>query len=142
MEKLKSVLNSELNRCVELLPNTDPTTEAYRTLLINADLLNDYLCDWFETCQYKEYRVPDRVGPKVVITPVAEPVVEEPAPAPAPGPAVSKEEVRAQLAEARLKGVNITALIEAVGASNLSGVDPARYGELQELARKAVEELG
>ena len=138
MEKLKSVLNSELSRCVELLPNTDPTTEAYFNLLRNADMLNTFSRYWFETCQCEEYRV----EPKVVITPVAEPVVEEPAPAPAPGPAVSKEAVRAQLAEARLKGVNITALIEAVGASNLSGVDPARYGELQELARKAVEELG
>ena len=61
-------------------------------------------------------------------------------PSPASGP--TKEEVRAALADARLKGLNISGLIAAVGASNLSGVDPARYPELLSRLADAIKVVG
>ena len=54
-------------------------------------------------------------------------------------PKYEKAQVREALANARLKGLNVANLIHEVGANSLSGVDPARYGELMDNLAKALE---
>lgn len=71
------------------------------------------------------------------------PVADAPAAETRPeAPKYTKEQVREALANARLKGVPVTGLIHSVGADNLSGVAPERYGELMESLQKALEDLG
>lgn len=57
-------------------------------------------------------------------------------------PKYEKAQVREALANARLKGLNVANLIHEVGANSLSGVDPARYGELMDNLAKALEGMG
>ncbi len=76
------------------------------------------------------------------------PVEEEPAPAteePAPveeEPAVDRVALRAALAEAKSKGVNLSELLRQFGVRKYSDVPDDKLAELDRLRREAVEALG
>lgn len=87
---------------------------------------------------------PDATADAPDVQPATEPATEsaatsEPA---AEQPKYEKAQVREALANARLKGLNVANLIHEVGANSLSGVDPARYGELMTNLAKALEGMG
>lgn len=87
---------------------------------------------------------PDTTADTPDVQPAPEPTTEsaatsEPA---SEQPKYEKAQVREALANARLKGLNVANLIHEVGANSLSGVDPARYGELMANLAKALEGMG
>jgi len=75
-------------------------------------------------------------------TPVDEPKEDEPAEEEA-GEYIKPEELRASLAEAKKKGVNISELISSLGAPNFSGLrdDQNKLRQLKAKMEKALEEL-
>ena len=158
MEELKKTLAAELKRSVSALPNLDPTSEEYGRVLMNVSALEGYIRYWGTEPRYTEAGAlilppaaealadveaePENEG-EALADAEAEPENEsEAAPWEEPAPTLKKEDVRAQLAEARLKGVDVSKLIADVGAANLSGVDPSRYGELLKNMNAALKELG
>ncbi len=133
---MKNFLLQEMERCKKAMEAHEPTTQEYKLAL-------DSLM-YMATTLHLEY---EQTKPMVIPAPGAE--TEKPAreSGNAPegngkegnGPTIKKEDVRAELADARLKGIDVSALIASVGASNLSGVDPAKYPDLLERLHK---ELG
>lgn len=75
----------------------------------------------------KEFSIAEAVNP------VPEP--EIPAPAPAPDPVESKysmTDVRAALAKARSKGVNVADIIRSFGVENFQQIDASKYPAIME----------
>ena len=70
---------------------------------------------------YAEVVEPDTT-PAVVITPAA-----EPAPEVTDAPKLKMEDVRAALAKARGKGVNVSEIIRSFGVDNFTGIDASQY---------------
>lgn len=143
-EKLKAVLESERERLFLELPNTDPTDDKYHVLLSALLRIEDILYYDFEAA------TPD------VPTNAPAPVIEEAESAPAEDrPIVDTDDIkgeteyvdpealRAELAEAKKKGVNIAELISSLGAANFSGLlgDQNKLRQLKTLMKKALEAL-
>lgn len=132
MEKefLRARLETEQERCLGALTELTPGSEEYDRCLWSAQRLNNWLRYGFES--------PERSSSFDAPAPaVAEP--EEPAPVPAE-PTMKKEDVRAALADARMKGVDISKLIADMGAANLTAVDPADYPKLMAALAKELED--
>lgn len=125
MEKefLRARLETEQERCIGALTELTPGSEEYDRCLWSAQRLNDWLRYGFESPELSSSF--DAFAPAV-----AEP--EE--------PTMKKEDVRAALADARMKGVDISKLIADMGAANLTAVDPADYPKLMAALAKELED--
>lgn len=140
---MKAFLTKELERCKTAMTDTRPGEEEYQRALESLRSI------WY-TLRYdcEPIQDPDGANPDTLPEPEAsdtptgaeepEQPPEEPKPAPST-PKLKKEDVRAALADARLKGVNVSKLIADLGASNLSGVDPSDYPRLMETLAKELE---
>ena len=141
-EKLRNIYEAELERLASLLPKAEPGSEEYsRLFYIMGDL------------EYRLERLNDRREAHSD-DPADEPATEPPAPTPVDEPAEEKpeeeageyinpEDLRASLADAKKKGVNISELISSLGAPNFSGLrdDQNKLRQLKTKMEKALEEL-
>ena len=153
-EYLKKIFEPELERSVALLKETDPRSEDYGRLLfaigeLNYRLASPFSADFTDDFPEVKPSEPDTVAP---------PATEETAPDPAPTvdrPVVdtddlkgdteyiNPEELRAALADAKKKGVNISELINSLGAPNFSGLrdDQNKLRQLKTKMEKALKEI-
>lgn len=140
-EFLKSRLETEQERCLARLAELTPGSEEY-------DRCWTAVCGITNVIRYEltDYTEPAGVPAPPVHTPAPiEPVVITPSPAEATTldtptePPMKKEDVRAALADARMKGVDVSKLIADMGAANLTGVDPADYPKLMDALAKELE---
>lgn len=133
-EQLRPILEKEQARCLAKLAELDPGTEAYSNCLYSLQHVSGWLHDLdFSPC---DDATPAPAKPAVPAP--AEPADSEPAPT-SVEPQMKKEDVRASLAEARMKGVDVSKLISDLGAANLSSVDPADYPKLMDALAKELE---
>lgn len=138
MEKefLKSRLETEQERCLSRLAELTPGSEEYTRCLDAARCANDWL-------SRDDEAEDEQCGTVIGFAPAPVHIAND-APeqfdAPAPiTPAMKKEDVRAALADARMKGVDVSKLIADMGAPNLTGVDPADYPKLMAALAKELE---
>lgn len=134
---------AELNRLIQLLPITDPTSEEYSRLLYNVEKLACCV-ETIDTVLEELMPAPDNI---VAITSAATPDEEGAAEDTRPGAGEAEEEasaevvelpsvtytlaqVRAALIVAKKQGVDIKALINGCGAANLSDLPAEKYAEL------------
>lgn len=103
----------------------DMDSEAFQTLLRNIETMN-----WMVECQLAPREL---VQPETENVGVAEPQNQEVPDAPAPEPpapetpAIKMEEVRAALAKARGKGVNVAEIIRGFGVDTFPQIDKTQY---------------
>lgn len=129
-EILLSRLTVEEERCFSALTDLVPGSEEYDRCLSGIYRLHTYI----------NYMLPTNTAPGVYITPLPDPSPGDPTDKPGDTvPNLKKEEVRAALADARLKGVNVSKLITDLGAPNLTSVDPADYQKLMDALAKELE---
>ena len=115
-----TTLHRELDRCLETLGGLTPGSDDYMSTIRCAQILCELGGSEPEPAAGAQ-RASRPVRPDEPAAPPEAKPDQTPETAPdAPGP--TKEEVRAALADARLKGLNISGLIASVGAANLSGV--------------------
>ena len=134
------VLRNEQDRIVKMLPNLNPTTEEYRIALSNLGELQ-----WRTAEDEHPATGFAPVEPRPVIVPADDPApIEAATPAPVAESKPNMDEfrmaLRERMADARISGVNITELIEKVGASKFSAVPDERLTELSDLLDAAVKE--
>lgn len=134
-------LKNELERCKVAITKAEPGTEAYRNALAAMNELR-YILDCEKRPILPEPVIDDFAPSSDIEKGEEAPVVAEPvkkeAPAPS-APKMKKEDVRAALADARLKGVDVSKLISGLGAANLSGVDPDDYPKLMDALAAELE---
>lgn len=151
---MKTFLTNEIERCKAAMAKNDPATEAYRIALGNLrELQYAISCETLpnfgkigcapapqehEPEENKDTCDAADTGPGTAPDEPNAPT-ETKQPKTDTTPALKKEDVRAQLADARLKGVNVSKLISDLGAANLSGVDPADYPKLLDALAKELE---
>ena len=145
-ETLKTRLETEQERCLEKLAELEPGAQEYCNCLYALQHLNDWLRYGFSE---EEPHTLGKPFPFIVDDPAPVPA-ENPVKAPAepadsvPVPttcesSMKKEDVRAALADARMKGVDVSKLIADLGAANLSSVDPVDYPKLMDALAKELE---
>lgn len=113
----------------------DMDSEAFQTLLKNIETMN-----WMVECQLAP---PEATQPETEGTGVAEPqkqeapeVPDEPAPE---APAVKMEDVRAALAKARGKGVNVSEIIRGFGVETFPQIEKSQYPEVLKKLEEALK---
>lgn len=148
---MKTFLTNEIERCKAAMTKHDPDTEAYHMALMNLRELQYALDretypDPFCAPAPQEHEPEENkdTGDAPDTAPDATPdepdaLSETEHPKTDDKPTLKKEDVRARLADARLKGVNVSKLISDLGAANLSGVDPADYPKLLDALAKELE---
>lgn len=138
--EILGILRNEQDRIAKMLPELNPTTEEYTRAICNLGEVYYKLDRMDDT-----FLVPADAVPRPVIVPVEEPEPVEPAPVEEPAPAKDmgdyRMSLRERMADARLKGVNITDLIKKVGADKFSAVPDDKLTELSDLLESAVKEL-
>ena len=148
----------EMARLAQEMSGEDPASDRYTKLMTQMSNLV-----WLVRDVPGEHTVPAGAENAVVYEPMfgepkqetgtwepggGEAVEEEPAPAeeePAPveeEPTVDRVALRAALAEAKSKGVNLSELLRQFGVRKYSDVPDDKLAELDRLRRKAVEALG
>lgn len=142
-------IQTEMARCLERMSTLTPGSEDYQSVLGSLSSLAflRYQGQLDDIVIPGQYDIADEQPDTADVGPhdtAVEAPDEQPAPEPAPEPETDqpkyeKAQVREALANARLKGLNVANLIHEVGANSLSGVDPARYGELMDNLAKALE---
>ena len=142
--EILEILHDEQERIVKMLPTLDPTTEGYACALRNLGELQwrtrpDGLPVITPEVAPRPVIVPAEEPEPTPVGPTLEPVVE--APAPAQDMSDYRMGLRERMADARLKGVNITDLIKKVGADKFSAVPDDKLTELSDLLESAVKEL-
>lgn len=148
MNEVIEILRAEQKRIARALPTLEPGTEEYSRVL-----------EQFSTMSWRigelEGLAVNALTPAPVLTPDPEPapvtVDEEPTPAPEEPKTGGRAEVkdwekyrltlRERLGEARLKGVNTSGLIAAMGVGKFSSVPDEKLPELSDLLDKALKEL-
>ena len=148
-ETLRNLYESELKRAVRLVPDTDPRTEEYSRLLFAIGELGYRL-------QSEIINAEDDIPCEPAEEPKTAAVEDITAPAPAEDrPVVDTDDIkgeteyvdpeslRAELADAKKKGINISELISSLGAANFSGLrdDQNKLRQLKALMEKALEAL-
>ncbi len=153
-EYLTTIFTPELERAVALLKETDPRSEDYGRLLFAIGELDYQL----KAPAYSDFAAnAPEVQPTATETspapdPIATPVTEESAPESATEPEsaseptaeyINPEDLRAALADAKKKGVNISELINSLGAPNFSGLrdDQNKLRQLKTLMENALKEI-
>lgn len=141
-EEVREIAKSEADRLVKLLPTIDPVfqSEVYRRTLDNIQSLNWLVPPEAPGCNIGEpIRVTAAdVHPVDSVSPFPEPSVEEytapvmetPEPEPEPEKTYAREDVRAALAKARKKGINVTEFLAEFGVENFTGLPAAKYPEV------------
>lgn len=141
-EKRKDLYLAELERLMWLLPKTEPGSEEYsRIFYVMGDI---------------EYRL-ERLDAQLEVNAVAptetptEPLVTEPDTSPVVdtddikdgAEYINPEDLRASLADAKKKGVNISELISSLGAPNFSGLrdDQNKLRQLKTMMENALKEI-
>lgn len=143
-EYLKKIFEPELERAVALLKETDPRSEDYGRLLFAIGELNYRLASPFSedfTDDFPEVK-PSEPDPEP--DPVVPNIPEESAPEPEhTAEYINPEDLRAALADAKKKGVNISELISSLGAPNFSGLrdDQNKLRQLKTKMEKALKEI-
>ena len=139
--EILEILRSEMDRVAKMLPDLDPTTEEYTRAICNLGGVL-YKLDGLVSVHLEPVAAPRSVivpaeapEPTVTTTVEAEPV------APAKDMGDYRMGLRERMADARLKGVNITDLIKKVGADKFSAVPDDKLTELADLLEAAVKEL-
>lgn len=141
---MKNLLTKEIKRCAQKLPELEPGTEEYERTLYHIDHMQSLIerLDFGDPAEeYGPDENADDSAEQNAEDPGTRETVQEPDPKPEEPRAPKKEDVRAKLADARLKGVDISKLIHDLGADNLSGVDPADYNRLLDMAEDALKAL-
>lgn len=141
---MREFLKQEIERCKTAMAQNDPSGDGYRNafsslrelqymLAFEVESTNPHAC----SCRCNDANSP---APDIEEEKPAPAHVEAKTEAPKPdAPTMKKEDVRAALADARLKGVDVSKLITDLGASNLSGVDPSDYPALMAALNAALE---
>ena len=113
----------------------DMDSEAFQTLLRNIETMN-----WMVECQLAPHEL---AQPEPEETGVAEPqkqeapeVPDEPAPE---APTVKMEDVRAALAKARGKGVNVSEIIRGFGVETFPQIEKSQYPEVLKKLEEALK---
>lgn len=113
----------------------DMDSEAFQTLLRNIETMN-----WMVECQLAPRELAE---PETENVGVAEPqnqeapeVPDEPAPE---APAVKMEDVRAALAKARGKGVNVSEIIRGFGVETFPQIEKSQYPEVLKKLEEALK---
>ena len=131
-------VKDELLRVVHTLPETDPRTPEYHTLLRSIEALdsigstiNDIIA--LEPCNRDctdcaECEEEDKS--KVVDFPPAPPEPHETEEPKDEEPTLTSSEVRAKLASARRAGVNVASIIKDMGVDNFTALPAGKYAEL------------
>lgn len=148
----------EMARLAREMSGEDPASDRYTKLMTQMSNLV-----WLVRDVPGEHTAPAGVENAVVYEPMfdepkqetgtgepggGEAVKEEPAPAPEEPaaveeePAVDRVALRAALAEAKSKGVNLSELLRQFGVRKYSDVPDDKLAELDRLRREAVEALG
>ena len=139
--EILEILRDELERIAKMLPDLDPTSEGYARALNNLGELQ------WRTRPADHPVINPEVAPRSVIVPAEAPeptvttTVEAEPVAPAKDMGDYRMSLRERMADARLKGVNITDLIKKVGADKFSAVPDDKLTELADLLESAVKEL-
>lgn len=150
-EEILRCLKTARDNTVKALAEVTPGTDEYSRMLYGYDQLRVILERFDDPTENDATCAIIPVEPAGHPDPVGEPgepgVPEQPAPEPVhePAPAaekVSREELRAALAEAKKKGVVISELINSLGAKNFSGVADEKLPELKARMENALKELG
>ena len=140
----KEILRREYLRVVDRLGEVDPVTNSklYLELLdILARLSWPYQAEGQRPAEEPEPTVDEIIAeakaekPEPSVEEYAPPVMNNPEPAEEPkidALALTKEIVRAALANARKNGTNVTELLGELGYDNFSAVPAAKYGEIME----------
>lgn len=140
----RSIAKSERERLLGLLPTIDPLREkeVYRMTLENISSLNWLIPPEAPALTIGEAIPVTDVHPIDNVIPFPEPSAEEyeppvmeapepdPKPEPEEAPTYTKEEVRAELARARKKGINVTDLLKKFGVDNFSALPAAKYTDM------------
>lgn len=145
MTDIVKILEGELDRIAEALPTLDPVTTEYTAAVCNLGEVYYRICN-FKVPNGLTLGTTDSVVRATVAEPENPAPVEEPAPAPAPKTDTTdwgayRVSLRERLADSRIKGVNITALLTTMGAGKLSSVPDERLPELSDLLDEALKEL-
>lgn len=155
--EILEILHDEQERIAKMLPSLDPRTTEYTTAVCNLSEVYYRICNFIvpnvltvHRDNAFEYKV-DCATDSVVRTPVEPEPTVGPVAEPVPPPAEPTAEnidwaayrlsLRERMADARLKGVNITDLIKKVGADKFSAVPDDKLTELSDLLESAVKEL-
>lgn len=142
-EEILRCLKTARDNTVKALAEVTPGTDEYSRMLYGYDQLHVILERFDDPAENDATCALIPVEPAGHPDPVGEPgepgVPEQPAPA---AEKVSREELRAALAEAKKKGVVISELINSLGAKNFSGVADEKLPELKALMENALKELG
>lgn len=139
------VLRKEMLRCANLLPSLDPTTQEYTVALHNYETLA-----WKVSILENPKADPDFLpAPKPIeaVAPATEEEPEETKEEPAvENAAVDMTEYRAALrermADARIAGLDIKALLAKVGATKLSTIPDEELPALAAALDEALKEKG
>jgi hypothetical protein len=154
MTTVRDTLRAQALGIIDALNTTDPGSDTYSMLLRNLEQLlgiTQFAADALDDdAEEPVMRLTLLRGDPVAGTPAADEEVE-PAPAPTPEtpaastpapapeapvtaaeetPAYTREEVRAALGEARIRGVDVTALMKEFGVDRFPAFPVNRYGEL------------
>ena len=161
-EYLKKIFEPELERSVALLKETDPRSEDYGRLLFAISELSYRLKSPFGADFTDDFPEVKPSEPDPEPDPVVPNIPEESAPEPEPEPAptedrpvvdtddikgdteyINPEELRATLAVAKNKGVNIREFIASLGTTNFSSLrdDQNKLRQLKAMVEKALKEI-
>lgn len=157
-QEILTFARQEMARLAREMSDEDPASDRYAKLM--AQMIN---LVWLVRGAVDEHTAPAGAENAVCYEPLfgeptqetgtwepggGEAVEEEPAPAPeepAPieeEPAIDRVALRAALAEAKSKGVNLSELLRQFGVRKYSDVPDDKLAELDRLRREAVEALG
>ena len=141
-EEVREIAKNEADRLVKLLPTIDPVIqpEVYSQMLANIQTLG-----WLVPPEASELVIGGTINtdkipahPVDSVSPFPEPsteeytapVMETPEPDPEPEKTYAREDVRAALAKARKKGINVTEFLAEFGVENFTGLPAAKYPEV------------
>ena len=132
-EKRKDLYLAELERLMEFLPKTEPGSEEYsRIFYVMGDI--EYRLERLDAQLEVNAVAPTEPDPFLIVdTDDIKDGAEY----------INPEDLRASLADAKKKGVNISELISSLGAPNFSGLrdDQNKLRQLKTKMEKALEEI-
>lgn len=125
------ILRREFDRCVRLLPETDPMDSLYTELLNSLHSLSS-LAGWLGIAAQEEGVEPDAPSPERAKEEATKPDAPSPEQPEEETVSYKKEEVRAALGKARAeKGLNVSEFLkENYGVENFSYLPAGKYADV------------